>query len=314
MPVSILNRRRFAGNKTGKITKTERRNLFLGLAFISPWIIGFLLLTVYPLAASLYYSFTRYDLLRPEIFIGLDNYKEIFTRDVQFVQVFGNTLFYVGLGAPIIVAAAFLLAFLLNKKIRARSVFRAIFFFPTIVPAVVVAMIWAFLLNTQYGAINGTLQALGQPVIRFLSTPDLAKPSLIMINVWACGTSMVIFLAALQSVPRDFYEAATMDGANGWHKFWFITIPMTSPVILYNLIITFIWGFQDFTLPMLLTGGGPNESTLMYSMYLYNNAFIYLRMGKASALAWILFIIILLFTWALFRSSRKWVFYNDGKE
>jgi multiple sugar transport system permease protein len=314
MPVSILNRHRFTGNKMGKITKTERRNLFLGLAFISPWIIGFLLLTVYPLVASLYYSFTRYDLLRPEIFIGLDNYKEIFTRDVQFVQVFGNTLFYVGLGAPIIVAAAFLLAFLLNKKIRARSVFRAIFFFPTIVPAVVVAMIWAFLLNTQYGAINGTLQALGQPVIRFLSTPDLAKPSLIMINVWACGTSMVIFLAALQSVPRDFYEAATMDGANGWHKFWFITIPMTSPVILYNLIITFIWGFQDFTLPMLLTGGGPNESTLMYSMYLYNNAFIYLRMGKASALAWILFVIILLFTWALFRSSRKWVFYNDGKE
>ena len=314
MAVSIQKRRWFAGNKLGKITKTERRNLFLGLAFISPWLIGFLLWTVYPLAASLYYSFTRYDLLRPEIFIGLENFKEIFSRDVQFVQVFGNTLFYVGLGAPIIVVTAFLLAFLLNQKIRARSVFRAIFFFPTIVPAVVIAMVWSFLLNTQYGAINGTLQSLGLPVIRFLSTPDLAKPSLIMINMWACGTSVVIFLAALQNVPRDFYEAATMDGANGLHKFWFITIPMTSPVILYNLIITLIWGFQDFTLPMLLTGGGPNESTLMYSMYLYNNAFIYLRMGKASALAWILFVIILLFTWALFRSSRKWVFYNDGKE
>jgi len=314
MAVSILSRRWFPGKKLRKISKTERRKLLLGLAFISPWLIGFLLWTIYPLAASLYYSFTRYDLLRPAVFIGWDNLKEIFTQDVQFVQVIGNTLFYVGLGAPISVVTGFLLAFLLNKKIRARGIFRAIFFFPTIVPAVVVAMIWAFLLNTQYGAINGTLQSLGLPVIRFLSNPGLAKPSLIMINMWACGTSMVIFLAALQTVPRDFYEAATMDGANGWHKFWFITIPMTSPVILYNLIIAFIWGFQDFTLPMLLTGGGPNESTLMYSMYLYNNAFVYLRMGKASALAWILFVIILLFTWALFRSSRKWVFYSGGEE
>ena len=175
MAVSNLSRRWFSGKKLRKISKTERRKLLLGLAFISPWLIGFLLWTIYPLAASLYYSFTRYDLLRPAVFIGWDNLKEIFTQDVQFVQVIGNTLFYVGLGAPISVVTAFLLAFLLNKKIRARGLFRALFFFPTIVPAVVVAMIWAFLLNTQYGAINGTLQSLGLPVIRFLSNPGLVE-------------------------------------------------------------------------------------------------------------------------------------------
>jgi multiple sugar transport system permease protein len=206
------------------------------------------------------------------------------------------------------------LAFLLNQKIKGRAAFRALFFFPAIVPSVVIALIWSFLLNTQYGAINGVLKSLEMPVIRFLSSPGLAKPSLIMINAWSSGTAMVIFLAALQNVPREYYEAAIVDGANAWHKFWFITIPMTSPVILYNLIIAFIWGFQDFTLPMLLTGGGPNQSTLFYTMYLYNNAFLFLRMGKASALAWILFLVIVFFTFILFRTSGRWVYYSSGED
>ena len=306
LPITQMKRR--------KISRTVKRKILLGLIFISPWLIGFVLFTVYPLISSMYYSLTNYDLLRPPVFVGLENYRQIFTQDSQFRVVAANTLYNVGIGGPISVLAAYLLAFLLNQKIKGRAAFRALFFFPAIVPSVVIALIWSFLLNTQYGAINGVLQSLEMPVIRFLSNPGLAKPSLIMINAWSSGTAMVIFLAALQNVPREYYEAAIVDGANAWHKFWFITIPMTSPVILYNLIIAFIWGFQDFTLPMLLTGGGPNQSTLFYTMYLYNNAFLFLRMGKASALAWILFLVIVFFTFILFRTSGRWVYYSSGED
>jgi multiple sugar transport system permease protein len=286
----------------------------MGLLFISPWLFGFLAFTIYPLGSSIWYSLTRYDLLRPAVFIGLGNFTEIFSNDPEFKTVILNTLYYVGLGSPLCVITAFLLAWLLNLKIRVRSVFRAIFFFPAIVPAVVIAMVMGFLLNTQYGAINSTLQALGLHVIQFLSSPGLAKPSLIGINMWASGTAMVIFLATLQDVPREYYEAAIVDGANGWHKFWFITIPLCTPIILYNLVMALIWGFQDFTMPMLLTGGGPDQATEFYALFLYNNAFHYLRMGKACALAWILFATIVVFTLIVFRTSDKWVFYGGGED
>lgn len=287
----------------------KRRSLFLGLLFISPWLIGFLLFTLYPLASSFYYSLTRYGLLNPPNFVGLRNYVQIFTEDPHFGTVAYNTAYYVGLGAPLGVASAFLMASLLNTDIRGRSLFRAIFFFPAIVPAIVTAMVWAFLLNVQYGAINATLRGLGVPVIPFLSNPELAKPSLILIGLWAQGNAIVIFLATLQDVPRSLYEAATVDGAGGWHKFRHITIPMCTPVILFNLIMGFIGGFQNFTLPWLLTEGGPNQATEFYSVFLYRNAFRYLRMGKASALAWILFVVIVAFTVALWQSSARWVYY-----
>jgi multiple sugar transport system permease protein len=287
----------------------KRRSLFFGLLFISPWLIGFLLFTLYPLASSFYYSLTRYGLLNPPNFVGLRNYVQIFAEDPHFGTVAYNTVYYVGLGAPLGVASAFLMAILLNTDIRGRSLFRAIFFFPAIVPAIVTAMVWAFLLNVQYGAINATLRGLGVPVIPFLSKPELAKPSLILIGLWAQGNAIVIFLATLQDVPRSLYEAATVDGAGGWHKFRHITIPMCTPVILFNLIMGFIGGFQNFTLPWLLTGGGPNQATEFYSLFLYRNAFTYLRMGKASALAWILFVVIVVFTVALWKSSARWVYY-----
>jgi multiple sugar transport system permease protein len=205
------------------------------------------------------------------------------------------------------------MAALLNTKIMARPFFRAIFFFPAIVPSIVVAMVWQFLLNTQFGLINSLLQGLGLTVIPFLSSPVLAKPSLIMIYMWAQGNAMVIFLATLQDVPRTLYEAAELDGANAFHKFWHITIPMCTPVILFNLIMGFIDGFQSFTLPWLITGGGPSNSTELYGLYLYRNAFEYLRMGKASALAWMLFIVIVTFTFILFKTSARWVYYGGEK-
>jgi multiple sugar transport system permease protein len=296
------------------ISKSTGKRLALGLAFVSPWLLGFLGFTVYPVISSLYYSFHRYDLLRSPIFLGFGNYVEIFTKDPTFGLVVYNTIYYVLLSAPLGVISAFLMASLLNTEIKGRSVFRAIFFIPAIVPAVVTAMVWSFLLNVQYGAINATLRGLGLSTIPFISSPRLAKPSLILIHMWAQGNAMVIFLASLQDIPRSLYEAATVDGANAWHKFWHITIPMCTPVILFNLIMGFIGGFQNFTLPWLLTGGGPNQATEFYALFLYRQAFNYMRMGKASALAWILFIAIVVFTVALFKSSARWVYYAGGTE
>jgi ABC-type sugar transport system permease subunit len=299
--------------KRRKMSSRERRSLIQGLLFVSPWLIGFVLFTVYPLIYSFYVSLTRFDLISKPRFIGLANYSELFFDDPLFWQVVGNTLFYVFLSVPLALAFAFCIANLLNTHIVGRSAFRAVMYIPAIVPAVCTAMVWLFLLNIQYGAVNGILQALGLPVIPFLSNPALAKPSLIMIAVWATGNTVVIFLAGLQDVPKSLYEAAIVDGANGWQQFWNVTIPLSTPVILYNMIIGFIAAFQEFTLPQLLTNGGPANATLLYSVYLYRNAFTYLRMGKASALAWILFLIIVIFTVLLFRTSARWVFYGGER-
>jgi len=294
-----------------RLSHQERRNLLIGLLFVSPWIIGFLLWTLVPIASSLYFSFTRYTVLRPPVFIGLRNYESLL-RDRDFLLVLQNTFWWVALAAPLGVLSAFLLANLLNTKIVFRPLFRALFFFPSIVPSIVITTVWLFLLNLQWGAFNSVFRALGMQTIPFLSSPDWVKPSIIGIHMWAQGGAMVIFLAALQDVPRELYEAATVDGANAWRKFRHVTIPMTSPVILFNLILAFISAFQQFDLPWLLTNGGPNRATEFYAVHLYRTAFLQLRMGKASAMAWVLFVIILVFTFVLFRTSRRWVYYGGG--
>ncbi len=289
----------------------QRRSTLLGLLFISPWLLGFLAFTLYPLIASAYYSLTRYDLIRPPVFIGLDNFRELFFDDARFWNVVRNTLFYVVLSAPLGVITAFLMATLLNTKMVGRSWFRAIFYLPSIIPAVVTAAVWQFLLNIQYGAVNGFLQQIGAQTIPFLSNPDWTKPTLIMIHIWAQGGAVVIFLAALQDVPRSLYEAAVVDGANAWQRFKSITVPLCTPAILYNTVTSFIAGFQNFGLPqLLLPGGGPSASAELYTMFLYSNAFTFLRMGKASALAWLLFLVIVAFTVLFFRSSRNAVHYG----
>jgi multiple sugar transport system permease protein len=285
----------------------------MGLAFVSPWLIGFLTFTVYPLISSIYYSMTRYDFIRPPVFTGLQNYIDLFTQDANFWNVVYNTVYYVFLSVPLSLIFAFAVANLLNSKIIGRSFFRAIAYIPSIVPAVCSAMIWLFLLNIQYGAINGILQAIGLPTVPFLSSPQLSKPSIIVIAAWASGGSIVIFLASLQDVPRHLYEAAMVDGANAWQRFINVTIPMTTPVILFNMIMGFIGAFQEFTLPWLLTQGGPMNSTELYAVHLYRNAFMQLHMGKASAMAWILFLVIVIFTVLMFRTSAKWVYYGGER-
>ncbi len=294
-------------------SRAERRNQLLGLLFISPWLIGFILLAATPLIMSFYYSLTRYDLIGAPRFLGFNNYVRLFTTDPDFWKVIGNTFYYVLLGVPIGTAVAFLIANLLNADIKGRAIFRSIMYIPAIVPAVCTAMVWLFLLNTQYGAINGVLKALELPTIPFLSSPQLSKPTLVMIYIWAQGAAIVIYLAALQDVPRSLYEAATVDGANAWHKFWHVTVPLCTPVILFNTIMGIIGAFQEFTLPWLLTQGGPAKSTELYVMNLYRNAFVQLSMGDASAMAWILLVIILIFTVILFSTSARWVYYGGEK-
>jgi multiple sugar transport system permease protein len=300
-------------SKASKMSPKERRNLLLGVLFISPWLIGFLLFSAYPIGSSFYYSFHRYDLIREPVFIGLKNYNEIFNYDPRFKQVMSNTFFYVFLGVPLQLVSAYLMSILLNSKIVGRSIFRAIFFFPSIIPAVVTAMVWQFLLNVQYGLINSFLRTWELPIIPFLTSTALSKPTLILVNMWAQGTTIVIFLAALQDVPKPLYDAATVDGANSWQKFWYITVPMTSPVIMFNLVMGLVWSFQDFTMPWLLTGGGPAQSSELIAMLLYRHAFEFLHMGKASALAWIMLVIIMTFTIVLFKTSKFWVFYANAE-
>lgn len=296
-----------------KLSKLERRNQVLGLLFISPWLIGFVCLAIIPLIMSFYYSLTRYDLIAPPRFIGVDNYTKLFTNDPDFWTVVGNTFYYVLLGVPLGAAVAFLIANLLNTDIKGRAVFRSIIYIPTIVPAVCTAIVWLFLLNTQYGAINGVLKAFEWPTIPFLSNPTLVKPSLVLIYIWAQGSAVVTYMAALQDVPKSLYEAATIDGATAWNKFWNVTLPLCTPIILFNATMGFISAFQEFTLPWLLTGGGPGKSSELFVMNLYRNAFRQLSMGKASAMAWILLVIILVFTIILFNTSAKWVYYGGEK-
>lgn len=295
------------------LTQREWRNQILGLLFISPWLIGFLALALIPLIMSFYYGFTRYDLIGEARWIGLGNYERLFTTDPDFKKVLYNTFYYVVFGVPIGMLVAFLIANLLNADIRGRTFFRSVIYIPAIVPAVCTAMVWLFLLNIQFGAVNGVLKALELPTIPFLSNTTLSKPTLILIFIWAQGAAVVIFLAALQDVPRSLYEAATVDGANFWQKFRNVTVPLCTPVILFNTVLGFIAAFQEFTLPWLLTQGGPAKSTELYVMSLYRNAFVQLSMGKASAMAWILLVIIVVFTVVLFMSSARWVYYGGEK-
>ena len=291
-------------------TRRETRKILRGLFFVSPWIIGFLVFTLYPLLASAFYSLTDYDVLRPPKFVGLANYLQIFLKDDLFRLALFNTLYFVLIGVPAAFVTSFLFASLLNREMWGRSIYRTLFFLPSITPVVASVMVWLWIYNTEFGLINGILAANHLPVIPWLSSTKLAKPSLIIVQCWGEGASIVIFLAALRDVPRELYEAALVDGAGILRRFLNITIPMCTPVMLFVLLTGLIGTFQSFTLPWLLTRGGPNFSTELYSVYLYRNAFVSFKMGYASALAWLLFIIIAIFSVIVFTTSARWVYYR----
>jgi multiple sugar transport system permease protein len=297
-----------------RMSRETRSNLVLGLLFISPWLIGFFLLTLYPIIASAIYSLTSYDVVSAPKFIGLTNYTDLLTQDPLFWQAVGNTVYYAVIAIPLNILVAIGVALLLNIEVRGRSIYRTLFFLPSIVPDIAAAMLWAWILNPQFGLANSVLKALGLPTVGWLTDPSWAKPSLIMINVWAFGGSVVIFLAALQDIPRHLYEAADLDGANAWVRTRAITLPMLTPVIFFNLITGIIGAFQYFTNAYVLTGGqgGPAGSTTFYSLLLYRNAFSYFKMGYASAMAWLLFAAVFVMTLVLFKSSGRWVYYEGG--
>ncbi len=290
---------------------------WIGFVFIAPWFLSFLLFDLMPFTANLYLSFTDYSIgpVQPN-WIGLDNYIEIFTEDEIFSKSVGNTLYYMVFSVPLGLAVAFAVALLLNTRVRGMPLFRTIYYLPAIVPVVAAAIIFSGLLNTRYGVINQLLMAFGLDPVRWLSRPEWIKPSLIIMSLWGFGAQMVIFLAGLQSIPQELYEAVAIDGGNGWHRLRNITIPLMTPTIFFNLIIGIIGSFQVFTQVFVLidSDGGPLQAGLVFMMNIYNNAFRYFRKGYAAALSVILFLIIMVFTLIMLRTSNRWVFYAGDEE
>lgn len=294
------------------MTRGERNNLRIGLAFISPWIIGFMVFSLYPLIASVYFSFCDYDVLQSPVWIGTLNYRDMVT-DTVFWKSLVNTLYYAGLSLPLGMAVSLLVAVLLNQPIKGRSIFRTIFFLPSLVPIVASAILWWWLLNGSFGLINHALSWIGIEGPQWLADEKWTKPSLVLMSLWGIGNTVVIYLAALQDVPRTLYESAEIDGATAWAKLWHITVPSISPVIYFNLVMGIIGSLQVFAQPyIMLGGGGPNRSALFYAVYLFQNAFEYRQMGYACAMAWVLFILIMALTLLATRLSRRYVYYAGG--
>lgn len=304
-------RRHAAPGGRAPMTRWQRRDLWLGLAFVSPWLIGFLVFTVYPVVASLWFSFTDYNVVSAPRWIGVRNYADLFA-DPLFGKTLYNTLYLAVIGIPVSLLVSLLIAMLLNNKVRFQGLFRTLYFLPSVVPAVAAALLWRWFLNPDYGPVNEFLWLFRINGPGWLADPVWSKPALIFAGLWGVGGSMVIYLAGLQNVPVQLYEAADLDGAGRWQRFRFVTLPMLSPVILFNLIMGIITSFQAFTNIYIMTGGGPSNSTLVYALYLYQNAFQFFRMGYASAMAWVLLVITAVALVGVFRTSG-WVYYEaDG--
>ncbi|HZO88277.1 MAG TPA: sugar ABC transporter permease [Chthonomonadaceae bacterium] len=292
--------------------KVRRQDQIHGLLFAAPWLIGLLVFTAYPIAASLYYSFCSYDAIRPPHWVGLHNYRQMLFDDPLFWKALWNTLYMVVVGLPIGLAVSLAIALLLNQKVRGISFYRTLYYLPSITPVVATSILWLWLLNPEIGLVNILLGRIGianSPA--WLQDPAWAKPALILMGLWGAGGGMVIYLAGLQDVPEALYEAARLDGAGKWAQFRHVTLPMLSPVILFNLIMGLIGAFQYFTQVYVMTGGtgSPEDSTLFYALHLFNRAFTDFRMGYASAMAWVLFLLTLACALLIFRSSAKWVYY-----
>jgi multiple sugar transport system permease protein len=294
----------------------QRRNQWAGVLFCAPFLIGFLVFTLYPMAASLYWSFTHYDGLNAPRWIGLNNYRFLLTQDDIFRQALGNTLYLVIFGVPVQLLAAFGTALLLTSNIRGMALYRTFYILPAFLPLVPVAYLWSFMFNGEDGIVNLTLGALHLPEPGWFTDPSFSKPGLILLFVWTIGTTTIIYMAALQDVPDHLYESASIDGAGWFRRLWHITIPMTSPATVFNLITTMIATFQVFATSYVLSGGNdgsvgnPLGSLMFYILYIWQTAFTQLRFGYASAMAWILFLIIMAFTAVLLIVSRRLVYYE----
>ncbi|HVK06510.1 MAG TPA: sugar ABC transporter permease [Armatimonadaceae bacterium] len=289
------------------------RDTRTGLLFALPWLIGFTVFFAYPVLASLYYSLCSFDAIRPPRFIGLANFQRLFFEDDLFWKSLGNTVYMVAFGLPVGLIASLAIALLLHQKLKGIALYRTVFYLPSITPVVATSILWLWLLNPEMGLINLGLAKLGIEGPAWLTDPAWAKPALILMALWGAGGGMVIYLAALQDIPESLYEAASLDGARGPTALFRITLPMLTPVILFNLIMGLIGTFQYFTQAYVMTAGGPQDSTTFYALHLFNKAFLDFQMGYASAMAWVLFVITLGFALVVFKTSARWVYYS-GEE
>jgi multiple sugar transport system permease protein len=294
--------------RRGRVGRAEAR---WGVLFALPAILGFLIFTIGPMIASFVFSLTDWTVGGTPHFTGVDNYVQI-SQDPLFWKSLGVTTYYTLAAVPIALIVGFAAAMLVNGGLRLRSFWRTIYYLPTLVPAVASAVLWIWIFNPDYGLFNQLLRSVGLPGSNWIYDESTSVPSLIIMSTWGFGNGMVIFLAGLQGVPRQLYEAVALDGGGAWAKFRNVTLPFMTPVIFYNLVTGVIGTFQVFNQAYVMTSGGPNNSTLFYIYYLYTKAFTDSQMGYASALAWILFVIVLVITALLFRNARSWVFYETG--
>ena len=297
-----------------------------GLTFVSPWILGLIIFTVGPIIASFYWSFTEFDILATPRWIGLENYARAlhfnkilpFWPDIKpdrlFYLAMGKTLIYASITVPIGTVGSLLLAVLLNQGLRGTYYYRTLFFIPHLIPSIAAVMLWKFLMHPRIGLLNSMLGAIGVQGPGWLNHPKTALMSVVVIGLWGSigGNRMLIFLAGLQGVPTVLYEAAEIDGAGSWRKFWHVTLPMISPTVLFNLILGVIGALQVFTVAFVGTHGGPSYATWFYALHIYRQAFEYFRMGYGSALAWLFALALIVFTAIQMRLSEKWVFYAGG--
>lgn len=288
-------------------------NKYLGLAYVAPYVFGLLLFTAFPFIASFYLSFTDYDLLSKPEWTGLDNYERLLTRDRTFTKSLNVTLLYVFMTVPLKLAFALFVAVVLNYKLKAIGFFRTAYYVPSILGgSIAIAVLWRYIF-AEAGLVNMGLTALGLEPVNWFGDPQNALFTLTLLRCWQFGSAMVIFLAALQSVDKSLYEASSIDGASKWQQFRFITVPLITPVIFFNLIMQTVQAFQEFNGPYIITDGGPLKSTYLLPLYIYDKAFKSFDMGYASAIAWILFAIIMVLTLIAFWSSKKWVYYAGDK-
>jgi multiple sugar transport system permease protein len=281
----------------------------MGYLFILPWLIGFFGFTLIPMILSFIYSFYDYDVVSRFNFIGLENYIDAF-KDPLFYKSLRNTVYYTFVGVPLGMLISLMLALLLNQKIKLLGLFRSLCYLPSTLSGAAVALLWMWVFNSDFGVLNLTLKFFGINGPRWLTSEEWVIPAFIIMGLWGIGGTVVIFLAGLQGIPDIYYEAALIDGANRWMAFWKITLPMLSPTIFFTLVMGIIGSFQIFTPALIMTNGGPNNASLFYVLHLYNNAFLYLKMGYGSALAWILFVIILIFVFLIIKSTPLWVYYE----
>ncbi len=311
---SMLSSRTLPGRaQKGRTLSRENRNLLWGLLFTSPAIIGFFLWQLGPILATIGISFTKWKVVGNPTWIGIDNYIKIFTHDPLFFKAITVTFVYTLLSVPASIAFAFFLAVLLDQKVRMLPVFRTIFYLPSIVPFIASSYLWLWLFNPDFGLLNAILRPFGLGGSKWIFASSSVLPSLALMSLWGVGGTMLIFLAALQGVPKELYEAVDVDGGNAWHKMRHVTIPIMTPAIFFNFVLTTINTLQTFTQGYVMTQGGPNNASLFYVLYLYRKAFGQLSMGYASALAVILLVIIAVLTYIIFRTSSLWVFYDGEK-